>query len=244
MHERIETALTKALAIDARSAAAYHVKSVAFAYDQRRDWRGEIGPAIDAAEIALALNPNRPSTLAWLGRLYSKVAHPERAGALVTQAIRLSPRDPAMDAWLYTLGMSQLQMGDNNDAVQSFQKSLLLAPRKLIAWSGLTGALLAAGRDDEAHGALAKSLECAAVEGGYSRLTLSTDQRIAWIRAQLGLLRLGRWPYSIWPGNGRDISRALFKFQADEKLPPTGQPDEATLIRLGITSQVSVPSSK
>jgi hypothetical protein len=31
----------------------------------------------------------------------------------------------------------------------------------------------------------------------------------------------------------------LLKFQADEKLPQTGQPDEATLARLGITSQES-----
>jgi tetratricopeptide (TPR) repeat protein len=244
MQERIEIALTRALTIDPQSAAAYHTKSAALAYDKRQDWRGEIGPAIDAAEIALALNPNRPSTLAWLGRLYSKVGHPERTRALVRQAIRLSPRDPAMDGWLYTLGMSQLQMADNDDAIHSFQKSLLLAPRNLIAWSGLTGALLAAGRDDEAHSALAKFLESAAVEGGYSRLTLPTDQRITWTRAQLGLIRLGRWPYAIWPGNGPDISRALFKFQADENLPQTGWPDEATLARLGITSQVTASSSK
>ena len=52
--------------------------------------------------------------------------------------------------WLYVLGMSQLQMGDNDEAIETFQKSLLLAPRKLISWAGLTGALFAAGRDGEA----------------------------------------------------------------------------------------------
>ena len=47
-------------------------------------------------------------------------------GALVEQAMRLSPRDPGMPGWLYTLGMSQLQMGDNDEAIKTFQRSLLL----------------------------------------------------------------------------------------------------------------------
>ena len=49
--------------------------------------------------------------------------------------------------WLYILGMSQLQMGDNDDAIETFQRSLLLHPRKIISWAGLTGALFAAGRE-------------------------------------------------------------------------------------------------
>ena len=61
--ERINSALTRALAIDPQSAYAYHVKSHALAYDNRRDWRGELVPAIEAAETALSLDPNRDGLL-------------------------------------------------------------------------------------------------------------------------------------------------------------------------------------
>ena len=148
VRKRLDSVLTRALAINPRSAAAYYVKSEAFAYDDSRNWRGELAQAIDAAETALALNPNRAETLAWLGRLYAKVGHPERTAALIEQANRLSPRDPRMPGWFYTLGMSQLQMGDNDEAIKSFQKALLLRPRMIISWAGLTGALYAAGRDE------------------------------------------------------------------------------------------------
>ena len=243
MQDRINNLLTRALAIDPRSAHAYHVKSVALTYDHRRDWRGEIIPAIDAEETALALNPNRPISLVVLGRLYSKIGHPERTGALVEQAMRLSPRDPALSTWLYALGMSQLQTGDNDEAIKTFRKSLVLAPRKVISWAGLTGALFAAGRDDEAHDALVKWREVAVSEGGYD-LNGPPAREILEVRVELALLRLGRWPNTLDPYPHEDLWKALFKFQADENLPQTGQPDEATLARLGITSQASASASK
>jgi hypothetical protein len=153
-----------------------------------------------------------------------------------------------MSSYLYTLGMAQLQMGHNDDAINTFQKSILLAPRKTISWGGLTGAFLAAERDVEAKRALVKWRETLASEGHYN-LDYSADKDVSYIRVQLALLRLARWPYSINPwiiegAPGSKLSRALVKFQADEKLPQTGQPDEATLARLGITSQASASASK
>ncbi|SDR39174.1 TolB amino-terminal domain-containing protein [Rhizobiales bacterium GAS113] len=241
--ERIDNALTRALAIDPGSAFAYHVKSEALAYDNRRDWRGELIPAIEAAEAALGLNPNRPNTLVWLGRLYAKVGHPERTSALVGQGIRLSPRAPGLGNWLYTLGMSQLQMGNNDDAIKIFQKSLLLRPRKVISWGGLTGAFYAAGRDDEAHNALIKWREVAVSEGVYN-LNDPPDREVLNVRAELALLRLGRWPYALDLQPHEDLPKALFRFQADENLPQTGWLDEVTLARLGITSQASASTNK
>jgi adenylate cyclase len=64
------------------------------------------------------------------------------------------------------------------------------------------------------------------------------------VRLELALLRLERWPYTFDPYPHENLSRALFRFQADENLPQTGHPDEATLARLGITSQASAPSSE
>jgi hypothetical protein len=122
-------------------------------------------------------------------------------------------------------------------------RSLLLAPRKVISWAGLTGALYAAGRDDEAHDALVKWREIAVSEGG-NELKDPPAREIMNVRLELALLRLERWPYTFDPYPHENLSRALFRFQADENLPQTGHPDEATLARLGITSQASAPSSE
>jgi adenylate cyclase len=239
--EQADDAVKQALSINPRFASAYAAKSEILAYSMKDDYRGEIVQAIEAAETALALNPNRAGTVNWLGRLYAKAGHPERTSALVEQAMRLSPRDPALPSWLYSLGMSQLQMGDNDEAIATFQRSLLLHPRKLISWGGLTGALFAAGREAEAKNALVKWREIAVTDEGYKPSANSTDREILVIRVQLALLRLGRRPFAV------DLvapTRALSKFQADENLPQTGQPDEATLARLGITSQAGASTNK
>jgi TolB-like protein/DNA-binding winged helix-turn-helix (wHTH) protein/Tfp pilus assembly protein PilF len=239
--KRANDAATRALLINPRSAAAYDLKSHVLAYMTENDYRGEIVQAIAAAETALSINPNLPNTLAWLGRLYSKAGHPERTQALVEQATRLNPRNPFLFNYLYIVGMAQLQMGQNDQAIDSFQRAVLQRPSQVISWGGLTGAFIAAGREVEARGALVKWRE-AASQGDY-KPDDSPDKDVLFVRVQLALLRLGRWPYSMVLTGSGSTSRALLKFQADEKLPQTGQPDEATLARLGITSQESASAS-
>jgi TolB-like protein/DNA-binding winged helix-turn-helix (wHTH) protein/Tfp pilus assembly protein PilF len=240
-------AVTRALSIDPRSASAYSLKSRILAYMTQDDYRGEIVQAIEAGEIALEINSNQPNTLIWLGRLYSKGGHPERTPPLIEQAIHLNPAN--VGAYQYTIGMAQLQMGHYDEAIDSFQRLVLLRPNSVNGWGGLTGAFIAAGRDIEAQRALSKWREVSASQSGYE-LDYSTDKDVLSVRVQLALLRLGRWPYSteLWIEELRPraqlLSRALLKFQADENLPQTGQPDEATLARLGISSQVTEASSK
>jgi tetratricopeptide (TPR) repeat protein len=214
---------------------------------KENDYRGEIVQAIAAAETAVEINPNQPNTLAWLGRLYAKAGHPERTAALIEQAIRLNPANRIN--YQHTMGMAQLQMGHIEEAINSFQKAVLANPNYIVSWGGLTGAFIAAGREVEAQTALVKWREVAARDGAY-KLDYSPDRDVLYVRVQLALLRLGRWPYSmeLWSqlnaSPASDFSRALLKFQADEKLPQTGQPDEATLARLGITSPESASASK
>ena len=93
--------------------------------------------------------------------------------------------------------MSQLQMGHNDEAIETFQRSLLLNPRKLISWGGLTAALFAAGREVEAKNALVKWREIAVTDEGYKPSGNSTDREILIIRVELALLRLGRWTYAL-----------------------------------------------
>jgi adenylate cyclase len=247
--KRADDAVTRALSIYPRSAAAYHLKSNILVYMTGDDYRGEIVPAIAAAETSLEINPNRPQTLTWLAKLYAKAGLPDRTPALVKQAMRLSPRSPSMPGYLYVLGVAQLQMGHHDEAIETFKRSVLMAPSKATSWGGLTAALLAAGRDDEAQAALAKWREMSMSESGYRALDASADSDAVSMRVQLALLRLGRWPYAMdtWmrqPDPGSSLSRALLRFQADERLPETGKPDEATLARLGMAPRAIAGASQ
>jgi adenylate cyclase len=104
---------------------------------------------------------------------------------------------------------------------------------------------LHAGREVEAKNALVKWREIAVTDEGYKPSDDSTDREILIIRMQLALLRLGRWTYALdFVPAGPGPPRALSKFQADENLPQTGQADEATLARLGITSEARSSTSK
>jgi len=235
--KRADDAVSRALSINPQFASAYQAKSEILAYSMQDDYRGEIAQAIEAAETAFQLDPNNSSTAMWLGRLYTKAGHPERTRAFVEQSIRLNPRNSPSNS-LYNLGMSQLVMGHYEEAIEIFQKSLLQQPRKLISWGGLTGALYASGREVEAKNALVKWREIAVTDEGYNPSGDSTDRDIFFVRLQVALIRLGRWPFAVDLVVGPGLSRALFKFQADENLPRTGQPDEATLARLGMPSQV------
>jgi adenylate cyclase len=60
--KRADDAVRQALSIKPQLASAFAAKSNLLAYSTKDDYRGEIAQAIEAAEAALALNPNRPGT--------------------------------------------------------------------------------------------------------------------------------------------------------------------------------------
>ena len=62
------------------------------------------------------------------------------------------------------------------------------------------------------------------------------------VRVEVALLRLGRWPFTLGIGHSSGLAKALFEFQVAENLPQTGQPDEATLARLGMSPAVKSTS--
>ena len=69
--------------------------------------------------------------------------------------------------------------------------------RQNLSWSGLAGAFVAAGRDDEAYDAVVKWHEIAVSEGAIQYRGEAPDKEILKLRVQLALLRLGRWPYQL-----------------------------------------------
>jgi tetratricopeptide (TPR) repeat protein len=218
-------AVGRALTINPRNARALWVKSFVLAYSTELDYRGHIDGAIDAAEIAIALDRNLGAT--WLGRLYAKAGHPERTAAFIEQAMRLNPRGLDTAPALSTLGMSELQMGHYDVAVATFRKSVAENPNLAISWGNLTAAFLGAGREPEARIALGE------VRKRDARLIPDQpDEQLKLMRLQLGLLRRGFWPYAVDGRDTRQLSEALSAFQRDESLPQNGILDEATAARL------------
>jgi adenylate cyclase len=226
---RATDAVSRALAIEPRNARAFLVNSRLLAYCNELDYRGRLDEAIDAAEAAIALDPNLATAYGWLGRLYAKAGHPERTAASVQQAMRLSPRDPVTAGWLYQIGIAQLQMGHYDEAISTFRKSLVANPNLTISRESLSAAYLGSGREAKARSVLADIRREAA-----ARMPDQLDDQLLLMRVQLVLLQQGFWPYNVNGRNRRLTAEALRAFQRKENLPETGFLDEVTLARLGV----------
>jgi TolB-like protein/class 3 adenylate cyclase/Flp pilus assembly protein TadD len=221
---RAHDAVGRALAIDPRNARAFLLKSQVFAYDTEFDYRGRIEEAINAAETAIALDANFAGAYSWLGRLYAKAGSPEQTAALVQRAQRLSPRDPPA---LYDVGTSQLQMGRYDEAIATLRRSVVANPSLTMSWANLTAAYLGAGRESEARNAL---IEWRRLD--RRQIPDHAEEQLKLMRAQLGLLRRGFWPYTVDGRDTRQLSEALRVFQREQDLTETGTLDEATSARL------------
>jgi adenylate cyclase len=226
---RATDAVSRALAIEPRNARAVLMNSRLLAYCNDVDYRGQLVEAIDAAEAAIALDPNLANAYGWLGRLYAKAGHPERTAASVQQAMRLSPRDPGTPSWLYIIGIAQLQMGHYDEAIATFRKSLVANPNLAISRESLSAAYLGSGREADARSVLADIRREAA-----TRMPDQLDEQLLLMRVQLVLLQQGFWPYTVTGRNTRLTAGALRAFQRKENLPETGFLDEVTLARLGV----------
>jgi TolB-like protein/class 3 adenylate cyclase/Tfp pilus assembly protein PilF len=234
---RAKDAVTRALAIDARNARAFQIKSRILAYNTELDYRGQIDEAIDAAETAIALDPNLAGAYGWLARLHAKAGHPERTAALVQQAMRLSPRDPNTANWLYQIGTSQLQMGRYDEAIVTLRKSVGGNPNLAISWANLTAAYLGAGRESEARNVLAELRKLEAPQ-----IPDQAGEQLRLMRVQLALLRRGFWPYTVDGRNTRRVAEAFRAFQRKENLTETGILDEATAASAWMHSDDSTSS--
>jgi protein O-GlcNAc transferase len=118
--------------------------------------------AIAAFSQSLSLQPNQPNTLNLLGNTLSDVGEFDRAIHCFNQAVQLRPTEPG---YFYNLGncwyrkatrmipganVPGYRVEDLNNAVESFQNALGLAPRYTDAGNNLGNTLRALGRMDEA----------------------------------------------------------------------------------------------
>lgn len=96
--------------------------------------------ALDELEIADSLDPHMPWVHGHFGLVKIFLGRPEDTEAHVTEALRLSPRDPERGIWYFWLGLADLHRGRWEAAVQRLKTAVTLAPGFGIPWFYLAAA--------------------------------------------------------------------------------------------------------
>jgi tetratricopeptide (TPR) repeat protein len=111
---------------------------------------GEPEQAMRECELAINLDRNLASAHALAGVLKVFLGRPDDTKAHVTEAMRLSPRDPELGRWFFYLGMSELYGGRVREAIDPLRKSVQLNPDYNLVHLFLASALALEGYDVEA----------------------------------------------------------------------------------------------
>ena len=110
--------LTKATAINPGYAFAYYVKSLALF--NTRQFPG----AIEAAQTAVALDPNAAYGYFAMGVAERAAERCEQSIVHIKQAFALSPRDPLSGLWHTTLGVAEICLGSLTRRLWSLSEQL------------------------------------------------------------------------------------------------------------------------
>jgi adenylate cyclase len=112
--------------------------------------------ATAAFERAIALEPNRPGSLFWLGVALSSTGRPQEAIPHFKRVIRLNPLDPSLG--LLGLGSAYVRMERYEEAITVLKKALHYQPDFFIAHVRLAMCYAALGREEEARAEAAEVL--------------------------------------------------------------------------------------
>jgi adenylate cyclase len=222
--QRADDVLTRALAINPRSAVAYSERAVVLVV------REQIPEAIAACETAIALDRNFAGAYGFLAGTMWFARHPERSPALIEQAIRLSPRDPLLSFWLLNFGRAQADLGQTEAAIENLRKAVASNPSPAWMRISLAAVYARSGRNAEARDAMDDALR---MMPGY--MARQPEATIKGMRAQIELALHGYDPGGVDGWIGPTTRRALTGYQSDQGLPPSGKYDDATLERLGVS---------
>jgi adenylate cyclase len=140
-----EHAIAKAVEIDPNIAQAYYAEGLL------RRARGQHNGALEAFSRALEIDPNLPRALAEKGNELTLLGRPTEAPPLVEQAIRLSPRDPALGGFDWIIGRAHFSAGDYREAVSWLRRSVALRPHDWYVWLYLVSAYALDRQPDEAR---------------------------------------------------------------------------------------------
>ncbi|WP_162561370.1 adenylate/guanylate cyclase domain-containing protein [Methylobacterium terrae] len=156
--------------------------------------RARYAEALAAFERVLALNPSFARAHAYRGLIHIFLGRAEETEADIAAAIRLSPKDPLLGAWLARDGLAKLHLGRDEAAIDPLRRAAAVNPLFDFPHLYLACAFARLGRDAEARASLAEFLR---LRPGYTiaryRSLTSTEPTFLAQRERLydGLRRAG-----------------------------------------------------
>jgi TolB-like protein/class 3 adenylate cyclase len=132
--------------------------------------------ALRECELAIAQNRNHAWAHAWLGFVMTLLGRAEETEAHVTEALRLSPRDPGLCQWFLYLGTADLHLGKLESAIGRLTTSIIFEPNQGRSRFLLAAALALAGRESEAAQACAEGRRLAP-RFGITKFRLEAEAR-------------------------------------------------------------------
>ena len=139
-----EKAITEALTLAPGNALAHFVRANILHVS------GVTERSLRELELAITLDRNLASAHAEAGFMKVLLGRAEEAEADLTNAIRLSPRDPALDRWYGLLGIANLFLGRLEPALGGLRKSVEMNPHVSLFQFFLAAASALNGRAKEA----------------------------------------------------------------------------------------------
>ena len=142
---RVEQLIDQALATSPRNSAAHFAKGQLL-----RGVRGRYEEAAVEYETALASNQNWAVALLNTGRCKYLMGLLDDAIPLMEQAIRLSPRDPAIGAWYSSIGTVHLLQSRTDEAIRWYEKARIADPGRPQVHANLASTYALKGETDRA----------------------------------------------------------------------------------------------
>ncbi len=148
-HEYIE----RAAVLVPHDARVHHIRGFL------RRMRKATAAAAEAYDAAIVANRNFANAYAQLGTVMLELGQPERTGAYIERALRLSPRDPSRAIWIGMAASAELGMERYDEAIALYERAggLRLTLRTHLVGLGAAHALR--GDKAEARQILAALLE-------------------------------------------------------------------------------------
>jgi tetratricopeptide (TPR) repeat protein len=148
MYAAAEAKLTKALSSVPDHAAAHLCLGIVHILTRRA------AEGLAECEHALTLDRNLAYAHATIGLGKRFIGRAEETEAHVAEALRLSPRDTLIYLWTFYAGIARSQLGQWEEAIPWFRRSIEANRNYAHARFGLAAALAQLGRLNEAHSAV------------------------------------------------------------------------------------------
>jgi adenylate cyclase len=113
--------------------------------------------AILEYEVVLAANRNNAHALGQLGRCKMRLGLIGEGVVLQEQAIRLSPRDPAIDIWYFRIGEAHLMQSRTEEAIVWLERARSVNPAPPVVHAWLASAYALKGEAERAARELAEA---------------------------------------------------------------------------------------